>query len=90
MATVSVGLCAQTELIKTCFSHFGVDEIDWLALNPTEPLWDELRGPLQARPHPQSAVLNLTNAVLSDWEQFPAARFQHLVESLKALDWRLL
>ena len=51
-------------------------------LNPTKHLWDELERRLQARPNRPTSVPDLTNALVAEWKQVPAAMFQHLVESL--------
>ena len=60
------------------------EELDWPAqsvdLNPIKHLWDELE--LRARPSPPTSVPDLTNALVAQWKQFPAAMFQRLVESL--------
>ena len=60
--------------------------LDWPAqspdLNPIEHLWDELERQLQARPNLPTSVPNLTNALVAEWKQVPAAMIQHLVESL--------
>ena len=62
--------------IQKCFFEIGVEELDWplqgADLNPIEHLWDNL---------PKS-VPDLTNALVAEWKQVPAAMFQHLVESL--------
>ena len=64
----------------------GVEELDLLAqspdLNPIEHLWDELDHRLRARPNCPTSVPDLTNALVAEWKQVPAAMFQHLVESL--------
>jgi len=51
-------------------------------LNPTKHLWDELERRLRARPNRSTSVPDLTNALVAEWKQIPAAMFQHLVESL--------
>ena len=67
------------------FAEIGVEEHDWRAqssnLNPIEHLWHELERRLRARPNIPTSVLNLTNALVAEWKQVPAAMFQHLVES---------
>ena len=77
---------------QLCGKCFGkaiscVEELDWPAqspdLNPIEHLWDELEGRLQARPNHQTSVPDLTNALVAEWKQVPAAMFQHLVDSLR-------
>ena len=68
------------------FVEIGVEELDWPAqspdLNPIEHLWDELERRLRARPNRSTSVPDLTNAVVAEWNQIPAAIFQHLMESL--------
>ena len=63
-----------------------MEELDWPAqspdINPIEHLWDELERRLRARPNPPTSVPDLTNALVAEWKQIPAAMFQHLVESL--------
>ena len=51
-------------------------------LDPIKHLWDELKRRLQARPNRRTSVPDLTNALVAEWKQVPAAMFQHLVESL--------
>ena len=68
----------------------SVEELDWPAqspaqspaLNPIDHLWDELECRLRARPKRPTSVPDLTNALVAEWKQVPAAMFQHLVESL--------
>ena len=54
-------------------------ELDWPTqspdLNPILHLWDELER--RRKPVP-----NLTNALVAERKQVPAAMFQHLMESL--------
>ena len=68
------------------FVKIGVEERDWPAqshdLNPTEHLWDELERRLRARPNRPTSVPELTNALVAEWMQVPAAMSHHLVESL--------
>ncbi len=52
-------------------------------LNPIQHLWDKLERQLRARPYHSTSVLDLTNALVAEWEQIPAARLQNLVDSLK-------
>ena len=63
-----------------------MEELNWPAqspdLNPIEHLWDELERQLQARPNRPTSVPDLTNALVAEWKQVPAAMFQHLVGSL--------
>ena len=72
--------------IQKRFVKIRVVELDWPAqspdLNPIEHTWDELEGPLWARPNRPTSVSHLTNALVAEWKQVPAAIFQHLVESL--------
>ena len=37
---------------------------------------------LRARPNCPTSVLDLTNALVAEWKQVPAAMFQHLVDCL--------
>ena len=53
-------------------------------LNSIEHLWDELERWLRARHNRPTSVPNLTNALVAEWKQVPAAMFQHLVESQKS------
>jgi hypothetical protein len=68
------------------FIKLGVEELDWPAqspdLNPIEYLWDELDRRLWARPNRPSSVPELTNTLVAEWKQVPAAMFQNLVENL--------
>ena len=72
--------------IQKWFVKMGVEELDWPtqspALNPIEHLWDELERRLRARPDRPTSVPDLTNALVAEWKQVPAAMFQHVVESL--------
>ena len=72
--------------IQKWFVENSVEELDWPAqspdLNPIEHLWEELELRLQARPNRPTSVPDLTNALVAEWKQVPAAMFQHLVESL--------
>ena len=72
--------------IQKWFVEISVEEIHWPAqspdINPIKPLWDELESRLQARPNRLTSVPDLTNALLAEWKQVPAAMFQHLVVSL--------
>ena len=51
-------------------------------LNFIEHLWDELERQLRDRPNHPTSVPELTNALVAEWKQVPAAIFKHLVESL--------
>ena len=63
-----------------------VEELDWTAqspdLNPIKQLWEELGRRLRARPNRPTSEPDLTNALVAEWKQVPAAMFQHLVERL--------
>jgi hypothetical protein len=63
-----------------------VEKLDWPAqspdFNPIEHLRNELECRLRARPNPPTSVPNLTNALVAEWKQVLAAKFQHLLESL--------
>ena len=64
---------------KQIVCEIGVEELDWpaqsLDLNPIEHLWDELERRLRARPHRPASVPDLTNALVAEWKQVPAAMF---------------
>jgi hypothetical protein len=68
------------------FVEIGVEELDWPAqspdLNPIEHFCDELDCHLHARPNHPTSVPDLTNALVAELKQVPAAMFQHLVKSL--------
>ena len=68
------------------FVEISVGELDWPAqspdLNHIEHLWDELQRRLQVSPNHPTSVADLTNALVAECKQVPAAMFQHLVESL--------
>ena len=72
--------------IQKWFVEISVEELYWPAkspdLNPIELLWDELECRLQVRSNLLTSVPNLTNALVVEWMQVPAAMFQHLVEGL--------
>uniref|UniRef100_A0A8C8FXR6 Tc1-like transposase DDE domain-containing protein n=1 Tax=Oncorhynchus tshawytscha TaxID=74940 RepID=A0A8C8FXR6_ONCTS len=72
--------------IQKWFVEIGVEVLYWPAkspdLNPIKLLWDELECRLQVRSNLLTSVPNLTNALVVEWMQVPAAMFQHLVESL--------
>ena len=72
--------------IQKCFFKIGVKELDWPAqcpdLNTIEHLWDELERRLRARSNRLTSVPDLTNALMAEWKEFPAAIFQHLSQSL--------
>ena len=52
-------------------------DLDWLA-HPIQQIWNELERRLRARPDPPTSVFDLTNALVAEWEQIPAARFQNV------------
>jgi hypothetical protein len=66
--------------IQKWFVEIGVEELDWPVqtpnLNTIEHLWDELERLIVQHQCPTSLML------VAEWKQFPAAMFQHLVESL--------
>ena len=72
--------------IQKWFVEITVEKLDWPAqspdLNPIEHLRDELERRLRANPNRQKSVPDLTNALVAEWKQVPAAMFQHLVEIL--------
>ena len=72
--------------IQKWFVEISVKELDWPVqspdLTPINHLWDELEHRLCARPNCPTSVPYLTNALVAEWKQVPAAMFQHLVESL--------
>jgi hypothetical protein len=78
--------CTKRGPYKARFVEIGVEELDWSAdrpdLNPVKHLWDELERRLQVRPNRPTSVPNITNALMAELKQVPAAMFQHLVESL--------
>ena len=67
---------------ETCL---WVGEFGRAAQNPdlhtVQHLLDKLERWLWARPHHPTSVADLTNALLAEWEQIPAASLQILVES---------
>ena len=71
--------------IHKWFVEICVEELDWPAqspdLNPIEQLWDELEQRLRAKSNRSISVPDLTNALVAEWKQVPAAMFQHLVEA---------
>jgi hypothetical protein len=72
--------------IQKWFVEIGVEELDWPAqstdLNPMEHPWDKLEHQLLARPNRSTSVPDLTNALVAEWKQVPAAMFQHRMDSL--------
>ena len=71
--------------IQKWFVKIGVEDLYYPAqrpdLNSIEHLWDELERRLLARPNHPTSEPDLTNALVAEWKQVPAAMFQHLVES---------
>ena len=62
--------------IQKWFIEIGVEELDRLAQSPDltpKHLWDELERRLRARPNRPTSVLDLTNALVVEWKQIPAA-----------------
>ena len=72
--------------IQNWYVKIGVKELDWPVqspeLKPIEHLWDELERRLRAMLNRPTSVPDLTNTLVAEWKQVPAAMFQHLVESL--------
>ena len=68
------------------FVENGVEELYRPAqspdFNPIKHIRDDLESRLQARPNRPTSVSDLTNALVAEWKQVPAAIFQHLVGSL--------
>ena len=61
-----------------------MEGLDWPAQSPDliKHLWDELERRLRARHNHPTPVPNITNALVAECKEVPAAMFQHLVESL--------
>jgi hypothetical protein len=76
--------------IQKWFVQISVEELDWPAqspgLNPIEHHCEKLEGQLPARPNCPTPVPELTNTLVAEWKQVPAAVFQHLVESLPRVE----
>ena len=76
--------------IQKWFVDIGVEELDRPAqspdLKPIEHLWmnwnADCEPGLIAQHQCPTSVPELTNALAAEWNQVPAAMFQHLVESL--------
>jgi hypothetical protein len=72
--------------IQKWFVEMGLEELDWPAqspdLNPVEYLGDELERRLRARPNCPTSLPDLTNALVAEWKQVPAAMLQYQVKSL--------
>ena len=68
--------------LQKWFDEIGVEELDWPAqspdLNPIKHLWDSLERRLRARAYRPTTVLDLTNVLVAEWKQVPAAMFQRL------------
>jgi transposase len=79
--------------IQKWLVEIGVEQLFWPAqspdLNLIEHLWDELKCRLRVRSNRPTSVPDLTNALVAEWKQVPAALFQHLVETFPE-EWRLL
>lgn len=61
-----------------------------LDLNFIQQVQEELERRLWVGPHHPTSVLDLSNALVAEWEKIPPARRRNLVESLKAGDQRQL
>ena len=63
--------------IQKWFVEIGVEELDWPAqspdLNPIKHLCDELEHRLRAKPNRPKSVPDLTNTLVAEWKQVPAA-----------------
>jgi hypothetical protein len=73
--------------IQKWLVEIGVEELDWPVQSPDiniimEHLWDELERQIRTRPIHSTSVINLTNVLVAEWKQVPAAMFQYLVEIL--------
>lgn len=55
-----------TSSIKKWLSQFGVQELE---PQPLQQLWDELERQLRAGPDEPGSGFDLTDALLSEWEQ---------------------
>ena len=78
-------LMHEARSIQKWFVEIGVEELDWPTQSPNlnpKHLWDELECRLRARPNHSTSVPDLTNALVAESKQIPAAMFQHLVETL--------
>lgn len=80
--------------MKKWFSELSMDELACTEHQPQpHPTSFGGNGKLtagQALSPKKNSLLDLTNALVSEWEQIPAVSFQNLVESLKRQEWRLL
>ena len=71
--------------IQKWLVEIDVEELDWPAQSPDlNPIERRLRD----RPNRPTSVSDLTNALVAEWQQVPAAMFQHLVKAFPEL-WRL-
>jgi hypothetical protein len=63
----------------TWFVEIGVKGLDWPTqipdLNPIKHFCDELARILHAKPNRPTSVPDLTNALVAEWKQVPAAMF---------------
>ncbi len=60
------------------WQHFRKSNANVEPLGPIQHLWDELAHRMCARPCYPASVSDLTNAIVAEWEQIHAARFQNL------------
>jgi hypothetical protein len=72
--------------IQIWFVTISVEDRDGPAqnpdFNPIKHLWDDLERRLRAMSNRPTSVPDLTNTLVAEWKQDPAAMFQHLVDSL--------
>lgn len=77
--------CAWSKLHETWFAKVVVKEFKLASkspdLNPNYHPWDELEHWLHARSFQSTSVLNLTNGLVVEWAQIPAATLLNIVES---------
>ncbi len=74
---VSAWQCSRAQSLRRCFFQFGVEE-----KNPEPQPHPTPLGWTGAGLYRQTSVLNFTNALVAEWEQIHAARFQNLAEGL--------
>lgn len=61
------------------------------ALTSTPPITFKMNWNwLWSRSYHPLSMLDPTSALVADWEQIPAGRFQNLVEKAKVLEWHVL